>query len=319
MPKKTKSNPIDIAMIGHLCIDFLAEQDPNIVQAGGSVYYSAPAAVLSGASVRIVTKLPIQNEVLTKELSGLTEIGVEAKMEFIDKPTILSYGDPFEEDTGWRLISAAKPFLVDRDLSDINAKIYHISGVVRREFSYSQLDKLKARKSEQDCEIALDVQGFMREPYDTSKRIGYTRIKKIRKFLYDVDYLKVNLREAQILCNHKGELDSDIEDMELMAVQLGAYGAREVVITHRNGVVVYDSVAGETYVVPFFVSGERRGEIGKGSTCFGAYIAGKVKELNSRDAVYHAAALTSLKLQHKGPANQRDQTELERKVDMMMR
>jgi sugar/nucleoside kinase (ribokinase family) len=74
-------------------------------------------------------------------------------------------------------------------------------------------------------------------------------------------------------------------------------GPREILITHRNGLLVYAN--GQFYEENFFPK-ELIGRSGRGDTCIAAYMA---KRLNAslQEATTWAAAVTSLKMEAEGP------------------
>ncbi len=74
-------------------------------------------------------------------------------------------------------------------------------------------------------------------------------------------------------------------------------GPREVVITHRNGLLVY---ADCKFYEEKFLPKEIIGRSGRGDTCIASYTA---KRLNAspQEATVWAAAVTSLKMEAEGP------------------
>ena len=74
-------------------------------------------------------------------------------------------------------------------------------------------------------------------------------------------------------------------------------GPGEVVLTHKNDVVVFDH--GEIHEVAFYPE-RMNGRSGRGDTCLGTYVAMRLSEPPAT-AVLWAAALTSLKMEMLGP------------------
>jgi sugar/nucleoside kinase (ribokinase family) len=98
-----------------------------------------------------------------------------------------------------------------------------------------------------------------------------------------VDVLKTDGVEAEILTG-----ETDIKEA---AKILAAFGPQEIIVTHRDGVLVHAD--GRFYEAPFFPK-EVRGRTGRGDTCTAAY-------LGKRLTAPPAAALTSLKMEQGGP------------------
>ncbi len=105
-----------------------------------------------------------------------------------------------------------------------------------------------------------------------------------------VQFLKVDDKEARALT---GE-----EDMYKAAEILGHKGPKEVVLTHRNGVLVW--AKGEILEAPFKPK-SLAGRTGRGDTCFSAYLGRRLLGDSPKDATRFAAALTTIKLERPGP------------------
>ncbi len=84
------------------------------------------------------------------------------------------------------------------------------------------------------------------------------------------------------------------------------WGPREVVLTHRDGVLVYD---GDAFHEADFFPKKLVGRSGRGDTCVASYVARRLNGPPS-DAILWAAALTSLKMEAEGPFK-RDLREVE--------
>jgi sugar/nucleoside kinase (ribokinase family) len=76
-------------------------------------------------------------------------------------------------------------------------------------------------------------------------------------------------------------------------------GSKEVVLTHKDGVLIY--AEGKLSNFGFFPS-RVNGRSGRGDTCIGTYVAMRLTK-PPRQAGVWAAAVTSLKMEHLGPFN----------------
>jgi sugar/nucleoside kinase (ribokinase family) len=74
-------------------------------------------------------------------------------------------------------------------------------------------------------------------------------------------------------------------------------GPKEVVLTHRDGVLIYSN--DEFYPIRFYPL-NLSGRSGRGDTCIGAYMAMRLSS-NPSEAGVWAAAVTSLKMEKLGP------------------
>ncbi|MBD3857994.1 MAG: carbohydrate kinase, partial [Acidobacteria bacterium] len=86
-------------------------------------------------------------------------------------------------------------------------------------------------------------------------------------------------------------------DMKLAAKALAAQGPREIVITHRDGIVV---LADGQFFEAEFHAQSMLGRSGRGDTCVGSYVAARL-ECPPEEAILWSAATTSLKIEVPGP------------------
>ena len=104
-----------------------------------------------------------------------------------------------------------------------------------------------------------------------------------------VDVLKSDAVEGEFLTGEK--------DLHAIARKLASYGPKEIVLTHKDGLLVLaNGVAHEQPFRPL----ELRGRSGRGDTCVGSYLSRRLSA-EPADATRWAAALTSLKLEAEGP------------------
>jgi sugar/nucleoside kinase (ribokinase family) len=119
--------------------------------------------------------------------------------------------------------------------------------------------------------------------------LGYAPWPEKRPILTQVDVLKTDAVEAEMLT---GEAD-----IHAAARMLANLGPAEVVITHRDGVLVY--AEGKGHQAGFFPK-KLVGRSGRGDTCLAAYVAQRLVS-SAGEATVWAAAVTSLKMEAEGP------------------
>jgi len=107
--------------------------------------------------------------------------------------------------------------------------------------------------------------------------------------LSHLDVLKTDAVEAEML--------TGISDIREAARKISDLGPHEVVITHRDGLLVYTD--GQFYEESFFPN-QLIGRSGRGDTCIAAYIAKRLSA-SPQEAIIWAAAVTSLKMEAEGP------------------
>jgi sugar/nucleoside kinase (ribokinase family) len=119
-------------------------------------------------------------------------------------------------------------------------------------------------------------------------RLAHAAWPDAREHLELVDVLKTDAVEAEALTGRS--------DRRAAALALRELGAREVLLTHREGVLV---LAGGRFLEAPFRPRELRGRSGRGDTCLGSYLSRRL-EREPLEALRWAAALTSLKLEAEG-------------------
>jgi len=136
--------------------------------------------------------------------------------------------------------------------------------------------------------LAADVQGFVRVVRE-SRLVYAAAWPEQEAILSHLDVLKTDAVEAEAL--------TGTADIRAAARMLAALGPREIVLTHRNGVLVY--AGGEFYEAGFFPR-QLVGRSGRGDTCLAAYVARRLA-CPPAEATRWAAAVTSLKMEAEGP------------------
>jgi sugar/nucleoside kinase (ribokinase family) len=154
---------------------------------------------------------------------------------------------------------------------------------LRAEIGLDVIEALRARSRI----LAADAQGFLRVQRDT--KLVHAPWSDTRGVLRQLDVLKTDALEAESLTGQR--------DMVRAARLLSDRGPREVVITHREGVLALaDGIYHEAGFFPERVVGRS----GRGDTCLAAYVARRLTH-SPEDATAWAAAVTSLKLEAEGP------------------
>jgi sugar/nucleoside kinase (ribokinase family) len=132
------------------------------------------------------------------------------------------------------------------------------------------------------------VQGYVRVVTDQG-RLRYEAWPEQAEVLGLVDVLKSDAVEAEFLTGHA--------DIRAAADALAAFGPREIVLTHKDGLLV--RAAGRYHEAPFLPR-PLRGRSGRGDTCVGSYTSRRL-ETDPAGATRWAAAVTTLKLEAEGP------------------
>jgi sugar/nucleoside kinase (ribokinase family) len=104
-----------------------------------------------------------------------------------------------------------------------------------------------------------------------------------------LDVLKSDAVEAEFLTG-----ETDIFKAARFYAEMGP---KEIVLTHRDGLLIY--AEGKSYEMGFYPS-QLLGRSGRGDTCVGTYVAMRLSK-PPREAGIWAAAVTSLKMEKLGP------------------
>jgi sugar/nucleoside kinase (ribokinase family) len=133
------------------------------------------------------------------------------------------------------------------------------------------------------------MQGFVRVLRGVE--LKYEPWDEMRSTLAQVDIVKSDAVEAGFLT---GETD-----IYKAAKYYADLGPREIVLTHRDGLLIY--AEGKFHEMGFYPA-RLDGRSGRGDTCVGTYVAKRLS-LAPREAGIWAAAVTSLKMETLGPFN----------------
>ena len=273
----------DTLTIGHISLDYNIDyQDNLIIEVGGAVMYSSASAYALGHSVAVVTKLAecdknrLEEFVLPDEdvyfVPSKKSTSIRNKYFTADKEkracTCLSQADGFTEN----------------DIPDVDAKIYHLAGLIYGDFDGELIEKLSKKGK-----VAVDVQALLRHAnFDDEGKMFFEDWKDKIKYLPYIDFLKTDAAEAEIM--------TGTTDRKLAAKMLYDWGAKEVVITHNTEVLAFD---GENYFTCPIKARNLSGRSGRGDTTFAAYITERLTA-SPKDALLFATATVSLKMEKPG-------------------
>jgi len=271
----------DIAFLGHYTQDTIVSAEGLRVVDGGAFNYGSHAAVRMGLKVAAVTRLAREDLKIADELK---ELGVAVFAKTTPDSTCLrvEYPSSNVDDRILYVTSSAGPFTI-AEVKDISARAFVVGASVRGEVPLAVIEALRGK----DALIAIDLQGFLRVVRDG--RMVFQDWSEKEKVLNKVDTVKTDAVEAEFLTGQR--------DMRVAAERIADLGPKEVVLTHRDGVLVYD---GSHFHEARFHPETQTGRSGRGDTCIASYMARRLSA-PPHEAMIWAAALTSLKLEAEGP------------------
>jgi sugar/nucleoside kinase (ribokinase family) len=280
----------DIALLGHYTKDTIVSAAGTRLVDGGAFNYGAHVAARMGLKVAAVTRLAREDfHVVDK----LTRLGVAVFARPTPHSTCLRLEYPTANvDERVIYVTSTAGDFTPAEVEDLQARAVLIGASMRGEVGLEVIKVLRKKETL----LAADVQGFVRVARDG--KLAYEAWPEKRQVLACVDVLKTDAVEAQMLT---GEAE-----IGTAARILADLGPREVVLTHRDGLLVY---AGGQYYAAGFFPRQLVGRSGRGDTCIAAYIARRLTA-SPAEASRWAAAVTSLKMEAEGPF-QREIAEVE--------
>jgi sugar/nucleoside kinase (ribokinase family) len=249
---------------------------------GGGYNYAAHAAALLGLRVAAVTRRAAADSGVTVPLvaAGIDVFATDSPSSTLMR---LEYPTANVDERILTVAGVADPIGSD-DLRGLSAHTFLVTASIRGEVA---LDTVRLMK-ERSRTLALDVQGFVRT-VGPGGRLQYETWPERDAVLAVVDILKTDAVEAEFLTG-----TADIREAARILADLGP---REIVLTHKDGLLV---LADDGYHAAEFHPVELRGRSGRGDTCVGSY-ASRRQAATPAEATRWAAALTSLKLEAEGP------------------
>ncbi len=277
----TPGQTYDIAFLGHYTKDTIVSAEGVRVVDGGAFNYGSHLAIRMGLRVAAITRLAREDFHVVDELKKL---GVDVFAEATPQSTCLRLEYP-TSNVDERIIyitSSAGPFAAS-EVKEISSKAFVIGASVRGEVTLKVIEELRKK----DTLISLDLQGFVRLVEDG--QFVFKGWPEKRKVLSRVDVVKADAVEAELITGHK--------DIRRSARILSDFGPKEILLTHQDGVLLYD---GSHFYEARFYPEKLVGRSGRGDTCIASYVARRLGAPPS-EAIVWAAAVTSLKMEAEGP------------------
>lgn len=273
----------DILCIGNYTKDTILTPSGTQYVDGGAVNYAAHAAKRLGAKVAVITRLAqADDRVVHKFIAE----GIDCYPTYTPLSTTMKLEYPTTNpDIRSLFVTATAGSITASEVEKHNAKAAVIGSSLRGEVGLDVISALRAK----GILVAADMQGFVRVL--RAEQLQYEAWTEMADTLAQVDIVKSDAVEAEFLT---GETD-----ILKAAKFFAAMGPGEILLTHKNGLLIY--ACGKACEIGFFPS-RLDGRSGRGDTCVGAY-AYKRLSLPPREAGIWAAAVTSLKMENLGPFN----------------
>ncbi len=272
----------DIVIFGNYTKDTIISATGTRFVDGGGFNYGAHAAACSGLKVAAVTRLAKEDDQVIKSLKNA---GVDVYPTFTESSTHMQLEYP-TDNVDERILTcpiSAGTYSIDQ-FDGLEAKAYLINASIRHEVPFKLVKYLAEKKGM----VVADAQGFIRIVGENNVLMNADWPEKL-KVLALIDILKADIVEAESLTGES--------DLHKAAKILAGWGPKEIVLTHRDGIVVY---ADRKFYEATFYPEPLIGRSGRGDTCIASYAAKRLLASPS-EAIIWSAALTSLKMEAEGP------------------
>jgi sugar/nucleoside kinase (ribokinase family) len=277
-----KNSYYDLAIIGNYTRDKIVSPTGTRYVDGGGFNYGVHVALMMGLKVAAITRLAKEDHHVVE---SLLKMGADVYPYYSPKSTymFLYYPTKDVDNRELSVTSLADPFRPEH-VQALRAKAFLINASTRGEVDITVLEELQKKTTI----VAADVQGFVRT-VDEQGKLKYDPWPGKEKLLSKIQILKTDAVEAEALTAEK--------DIRKAAISLADMGPREIVLTHRDGLLVYADK--QFYEAPFLPA-KLIGRSGRGDTCIGAYTAKRLSSSPAESTIW-AAAVTSLKMEAEGP------------------
>lgn len=274
----------DVAYVGNYTKDtIISKRGTRYVHGGGAFTYGSNVAVRTGLRVAVVSRLSKEDRDVA---DALEKVGIDVFLTYTDASTCLTLEYPTDDpDTRVMSVASSAGSFTPEEVRDIDARAFVLGPSLHGEIGLDVLEELTRK----DVLIACDVQGYVRA--DVGGNVEYVDWdrEEMHAVLSVVNILKTDAVEAERITGKA--------DKRNAAAILSSYGPAEIVLTHRDGVLIYaDKACYETKFTPK----KMLGRSGRGDTCLSAYVT-KRFSAPPEEACIWTAAVTSLKMEAEGP------------------
>jgi sugar/nucleoside kinase (ribokinase family) len=271
----------DLVCIGNYTKDTIISPDGVYFVDGGAVNYAAHAAARLGNRVAVIMHLAEEDR---RVVDKFRKNGIDCLVTYTSCSTTMKLEYP-THDPDIRTLSVASTAdpILPAEIINIQTRAAVIGSSYRGEVGKDVIRTLK----EKMIFVGADMQGFVRVL--RGQNLAFEVWDEMEECMPFLDVVKSDAVEAKHLTGAK--------DIYKAAQQYARLGAKEVVLTHQDGVLIFAD--GEFKQASFYAQ-SMNGRSGRGDTCIGAYMAMR-KYLDPFEAGTWAAAITSLKMEKLGP------------------
>jgi sugar/nucleoside kinase (ribokinase family) len=271
----------DVVYIGNYTKDTIISPSGTRYVDGGGMNYAAHAAACLGVKVAVVTRLAKEDD---RVVEKFTQAGIDCFPTYTPQSTLMCLEYPTTNPDIRNLsVNATAGSITASEVENLEMKAAVIGSSLRGEVGLDVIQALKEKR----VFLSADMQGFARVLQ--GKNLVYAPWEGIRTTLAYLDVLKSDAVEAEFLTG-----ETDIFKAAKIYAEMGP---QEIVLTHKDGLLIY--AAGKSYELGFYPE-NLTGRSGRGDTCIGTYVAMRLSKPPQQAGIW-AAAVTSLKMEKLGP------------------
>lgn len=272
----------DVLYAGNYTKDTIITPEGTRTVDGGGMNYAAHAGKRLGINAAVVTRLSTDDRYVVEDIRAA---GIDCFPIFSPLSTLMTLEYKTRDvDKRELYVKSTAGTIKAEHLDGLVTTAVAVSPSLRGEVEPEFFEVLRKRDG---IILAADVQGFVRVL--RGENLVFEPWEEMERVLANIDILKSDAVEAHYLT---GETD-----IEKAASAFAAFGEKEIVLTHREGVLIH--AEGEFHHYKFH-SQSMTGRSGRGDTCMGSYVAKRLS-MPPREAGKWAAAVTSMKVEKIGP------------------
>jgi sugar/nucleoside kinase (ribokinase family) len=274
----------DLALVGNVGRNTLHRFDGTAEPIlGGPIVQAALATSWSDKKVAVVTRMnPADDDLLDALKQAKIPVFVSRTAE--TTRSHIYYQSEDVEDRRLCFERYAGGFSLV-DLAGVDARVTHLVGINRLEFSLKFMEELSAK----GMPFSVDMQALVRDADVGTGEVTYRDYPHKKDVAAMAQMIKLDVMEAHLLTGSR--------DLETAATQFERWGAAEVMVTASQGALVRHG--GRSYFEPF-TNRNNSGRTGRGDTVFSSYLVRRFG-YGVADSLKFAAALCSFKMETPGP------------------
>ncbi|HPS42511.1 MAG TPA: PfkB family carbohydrate kinase [Anaerolineaceae bacterium] len=274
----------DVICAGNYTKDTIITPEGTRYVDGGGMNYAAHVVHGLGMKTAVVTRLAQEDEHV---VTNIRADGIDCYPAYSPSSTLMTLEyKTHDVDKRNLYVKATGGTILPEHLDGLESRAVIVSPSLRGEVEPEFFTAIRQRPG---LLLSADVQGFVRVLRGES--LVYEPWPEMETVLRNIDILKTDAVEAAYLT---GE-----EDIEKAARRFADIGAREVLLSHSEGILVHAD--GKFHHYRFHAS-SMEGRSGRGDTCVGSYVSKRLT-LSPAEAGKWSAAATSLKIERHGVFN----------------